>query len=50
MHVFLAFTDNTYFELWSPAAISGSRDLDRGGMAEIKRYARDQTIVQEAGN
>jgi len=47
MHVYLAFSDNTYFELWSPAAIAGGRQLESGGMAEIKKYARDQSIVQE---
>ena len=50
MHVYLAFSDNTYFELWSPGVIAGARSLDRGGLVEIKNYARDQTIVLEGGS
>lgn len=52
MHVFLSFSDNTYFEVWAnadvPGRLMGCSDLDRGGIAEIKHYARGQEIVLEA--
>lgn len=52
MHVFLAFSDNTYFELWAtsevPGEIAGCGGLDKGGIEEIKRYVSDQQIILES--
>jgi len=36
--VFLLFDDNTYYEMYSPDAICATKSIDRGGIAEIKRY------------
>jgi hypothetical protein len=50
-HVFLAFSDNTYFELWAtsdcPGYMGACSDLDRGGMKEIKDYARGMRVIFE---
>lgn len=50
-HVFVAFSDNTYFELWAtsenPGAMGVCADLDRGGMKEIKDYAKSMRVIFE---
>ncbi len=50
-HVFLAFSDDTYYEFWatseSPGAMGVCADLDRGGMKEIKDYARGMEVILE---
>ncbi len=48
---FSAFFYNTYFEFWataeSPGFMGVCSDLDRGGMKEIKNYARGMRVIFE---
>jgi hypothetical protein len=50
-HVFLAFSDDTYYEFWatseSPGAMGVRSDLDEGGMKEIKDDARGMEVILE---
>jgi hypothetical protein len=36
--VFLVFSDGTYYEFYG--CVNSAAGVDRGGMAEVKRYAR----------
>src|SRR5438046_1614853 len=49
-HVFLIFTDNTYFEFWGTDIkdeIQGCSDIDKGGLDEAKDYIRGAEILLE---
>ena len=45
--LFLLFSDNTYFELYSDEPFATTKDVDRGGIDEVTRYL-DGTIVFDA--
>ncbi len=45
--VFLIFTDGTYYEFYSKK-ISGTSEVDRGGLKEIKDYMPVKNIIFEA--
>ena len=51
-HLFLIFSDGTYFELWatdqSPGALGVCSDLDKGGLEEVRRYISGMESVLEA--
>ena len=44
MQLFLTFTDGTYFEIWGNS-FNCCSELDRGGVAEAKRYAESQGAI-----
>ncbi len=45
--VFLIFSDETYYEFYSPCAISWTSYAYRGGLEEVKNYMPHQGIIVE---
>ncbi len=45
--VFLIFSDETYYEFYSPCAISWTSPAYRGGLEEVKNYMPHQGIIVE---
>lgn len=50
-HLFLIFSDGTYFELWAtdqlPGGLGVCSDLDKGGVEEVRAYVADMESVLE---
>ena len=51
-HLFLIFSDGTYFELWAtgqtPGELLGCADIDKGGLEEVRNYTRGMESILEA--
>jgi hypothetical protein len=46
--VFLLFDDDTYYEFYADAKISGAGGVDQGGPDAVRAYMPDNEIVFEA--
>lgn len=47
--LYLLFSDNTYFEIYSNEQFTATKDVDRGGIEDVRRYM-DGIVVLDAAS